>query len=100
MLFAFPFVRKLPAKASTRKQNDDDACGRNAAGEGYSDRLPGVRPVIDGIDSSGGSLSAVNESPKNTIDEITSAKPTSQASGKMGIAGLNATNVATKPTAQ
>jgi hypothetical protein len=38
----------------------------------YSDSLPGVRPVIDGIDSSGGSLNVANEIANSAVDKIMS----------------------------
>ena len=63
----------------------------------YSDSLPGVRSVIDGMDSSGGDLNIANEIANSVIDKIMGASPRVPPRGKTGIAGLNRRAIATKP---
>src|SRR5689334_4225716 len=70
------------------------------SGKCYSDRLPGFRSVIEGIDSSGPGLNAASEIAKSVTDKMTRARPIPPASRKMGTAGLNSRAVARKPAAQ
>jgi hypothetical protein len=63
----------------------------------YSDSLPGVRPVIEGMDSRGGCLNLANEIPNSAIDKIMNGTPRVPPRGKTGITGLNRRAKAANP---
>src|SRR5512132_1966152 len=74
--------------------------GRHIASLCHSDSLPGLRSVMEGMESSGCDFSLVSDAANAAAASTIALRPGLLASGKSGIAGLKRSAIERKQIAQ
>src|SRR5579871_1800197 len=96
---ADPDSRQIEHKAAFERLPPLDRDGQ-APPSCHSDSLPGLRSVMDGMESSGSDFSLFNETANAAAASTAATRPTVLARGKTGIAGLKRSAIVRKQIVQ